>query len=253
MIDTHCHLTDDRLAPRVAGILERCRTHGVRKVVTIATTPPDAADAIALAESHGEIYFAAGIHPNESGAFAAADVPQYAAIAAHPRCVALGEMGLDLHWKDVPLAHQEAMFREQLKLAREIGKPVVIHAREAIREALAVMADFPEVRAVFHCFTGSAQEATAVFERGYYVGFDGPITYKKNDMLRAIAAAAPVDRILIETDAPYLSPEPHRGKTNEPMYVRYVLEALARSRNLTMAKAEDIADANAHGLFGIGH
>jgi TatD DNase family protein len=251
MIDTHCHLTDRRLLPNVAAALDRCVTHGVLKVITIATTPGDAEDARALADRHEVVSFAAGIHPNESGKFTPEDVPQLREFMAHPKCVALGEIGLDLHWKDVPLAHQEGMFRAQLGLARELGKPVVIHAREAIPQTLAVMAEFPEVRAVFHCFTGTAEEAHHVFKAGHYMGFDGPLTYRKNEVLRYVAASAPADRVLVETDAPYLSPEPHRSvKVNEPMYVRYVLEALAIARNITVAQADALTTRNANALFG---
>lgn len=250
MIDSHCHLTDERLLSRVAEVIARGRDAGVRRFVTIATTPQDAVVARLLADAHAEVFFTAGIHPNNSVSFNPPCVQSLREFAAHPKCVALGEMGLDDHWKDVPMDHQRAIFTAQLELAGELGKPIVIHSREAIAATLEVMAPYRSIPAVFHCFTGTAAEAHAIVGAGYFVGFTGPLTYKKNDYLRSIAATVPADRILIETDAPYLTPEPHRAvRVNEPRYVRHVLETLAEIRRLPVKAADDLTTTNTARLY----
>lgn len=250
MIDSHCHLTDPRLLERLGQVLGNARAAGVSPVVTIATTPADALVARELATHHSDVYYVAGIHPNNTGPFTVEDVEQLRVFAADPKCVALGEMGLDYHWKDVAPDHQKRMFIAQLKLASELKMPVVIHCREAVADALATMREFPDVRAVYHCFTGTVEEARAIFAAGYYLGFTGPLTFKKNDFLRQIVREAPADKLLIETDAPYLTPEPHRSvKTNEPRYVAFVLETIAKVRGISIAEADQLTAANTRRLY----
>lgn len=245
MIDSHCHLTDERILTQLDDVLTRCAAHGVHEQVTIATTPSDGVDARALADRHESVWFTVGIHPNESGAFAPADVGRLREFAAHPKCVALGEMGLDFHWKDVPVAHQESMFRRQLELATELEMPVVIHSRESVAASLAILREYAGVRCVFHCFTGTPEEAKAIAAAGYLIGFTGALTFKKNDGLRRAAALLPWNQILIETDAPYMTPEPHRGvKVNDPSYVRFVLKVLADARRITLEEADRITTFN---------
>lgn len=250
MIDSHCHLTDERLLSRVAEVISAAVDAGVKRLVTIATTPQDAEEAVKVADAHEEVFFTAGIHPNNSMSFDPVCVNGFRGFAAHPKCVALGEMGLDDHWKDVPLDHQRQIFRAQLELAGELGKPIVIHSREAIAQTLEVLRDFASIPAVFHCFTGTPDEADAIIAAGYYIGFTGPLTYKRSDELRGIAARLPAERLLIETDAPWLTPEPHRSiKTNEPKYVARVLETLAKVRGISVAEADAITTANTTALY----
>jgi TatD DNase family protein len=255
MIDSHCHLTDPRLGgDRLAEVLAGARAARVSYCVTVGTTPSDAAEAQVLSHAHPEVLFTAGIHPNNSLPFEPGDVRELQPFAADPRCVALGEMGLDYHWKDVPPDQQKSIFRAQLELAAELSMPVVIHCREAVDDTLAVLAGFPAIRCVFHCFTGTAEEARRIAARGYSLGFTGPLTFKRNDPLRDIAASLPASQILIETDAPYMTPEPFRSvKVNEPKYVRYVLEALARIRQLTPDAADTLTTDNTRRLYRWPH
>lgn len=251
MIDTHCHLTDPRLSGQISEVLSRAAEAGVTRCITIGTDLADAEAARALSHRHDAVLFAAGIHPAYSGPFTPADVDRLRPLLADERCVALGEIGLEYHWKDVPREHQKAVFRAQLSLAAELGKPVILHSREAIADTLAILREFPTVPAVFHCFSGTPAEARAVVDRGYLIGLDGPLTFKRADTLRDIAADVPADRVLIETDCPYMTPEPHRAvKVNEPMYVRHVLETLARVRGLSVAEADALTTANARRHFG---
>lgn len=254
MIDSHCHLTDERLlAAGVGEVVRRAGAVGVEAMVTIATTPEDAVGARKLADEFPEVWFVAGIHPNNSGPYVKADLDRLREFIRHPKCVAVGEMGLDYHWKDVPVAHQREMFVAQLELAGELEKPVVIHCREAVADALGVMAKYPTIRAVYHCFTGSEEEGRAIGRAGYSVGFTGPATFKKNDGLRKVIGELPADRILIETDAPYLTPEPHRSvRVNEPMYVRYVLQTVSQVRGISLAEADALTTANTKRLYGMG-
>lgn len=250
MIDSHCHLTDPRLGDRLPEVLAAAAAAGITHCVTIGTTPGDAALAQGLAHAHPQIRFAAGIHPNNSALFAPEDVRELQLFTADPACVALGEMGLDYHWKDVAPDHQKQIFTAQLALAAELAMPVIIHCREAVTDTLAIMANFPSIRAVFHCYTGTPEEAARIAAAGYCLGFTGPITFKKNDLLRSIVASLPPDRLLIETDAPYMTPEPHRSvKVNEPKYVRHVLETLASVRGLTPAAADTLTADNTRRLY----
>jgi TatD DNase family protein len=168
----------------------------------------------------------------------------------HPAVVALGEMGLDYFHRDVPRDLQRELFEAQLAIASETGKPVVIHCREAVDDTLAVMAAFANVPAVFHCFTGTMEEARRIAARGYLIGFTGPVTFKKNDELRAIAATLPLEQIVVETDAPYLSPEPMRKqKTNEPALVVHTAAAIAKARGMSEDALAEATTANALRFF----
>lgn len=253
MIDTHCHLTDERLSRQLPAVLERAAAAGVTRCITIGTDLPDSEAARALAHAHPPVVFAAGIHPTYTRPYTPADVERLRPLLADGRCVALGEIGLDHYWKDVPPEHQREMFAAQLALAAETGKPVILHSREAVDATLAVLRDFPAVRAVFHCFGGSAEQARAVVGAGYYIGLDGPLTYRNAAAVRAVAAVVPADRLLLETDCPYLTPEPHRSagvKVNEPAYVRAVAEALAAVRGCTLDDIDRQTTDNARRLFG---
>jgi TatD DNase family protein len=250
MIDSHCHLTDRRLGDQLPAVLARARDAGVTESVTIGTTPEDAIAARDLAHAHDGVFFAAGIHPNNSLPFKPDDVAQLRELLTDSRCRAAGEMGLDYYWKDVPPDHQKSIFAAQLELARSLSMPVIIHCRQAVTDTLAVLRDFPGVGGVFHCFTGTPAEARDILDAGFHLGFTGPLTFKANQFLRDIVRDAPSDRILIETDAPYLTPEPYRSvKTNEPMYVRHVLEAVAIARGLSLAEADALTTANTRRLY----
>ena len=251
MIDTHCHLTDPRLGGQLGDVIERARVAGVTRMITIGTNLADARAAIALCRERDNLRCAVGIHPNYTQDATLADVPMLRELQADPSVVALGEMGLDYFHQFADRAHQAAMFEAQLALAVELGRPVVIHSREAIDDTLALMRKFPGVRAVFHCFTGSAEEAERILADGYWISFTGPVTYKKNDALRDVVRLVPTDRLMVETDAPYLSPEPKRAqKTNEPALVMYTAAKVAEVKGMGLDELDRVTTENARRFFG---
>jgi TatD DNase family protein len=171
-------------------------------------------------------------------------------LAAHPKVVGIGEIGIDFFWKKVDADAQTVLFRQQIELANEAGKPIIVHDRDAHAAVMAVLRETPpQAGGVLHAFSGDGAMADEALQLGFYLGVDGPITYKKNDDLRVLFARLPLERILIETDAPYLTPQPRRGQRNEPAYVRDVAEALARARNETLETVADMTTRNAARLF----
>ena len=251
MIDTHVHLTDDRLLHQVDEVLTRALAAGVSRVLSISTDVDDARATAALARGRAGVRCAAGVHPNYSQDAASDFVRELRDVLTDPLVVAVGEIGLDYHHTFAPHDTQRHIFESQLALASELRKPVVIHSREAVADTLEVMRGFPEVCAVFHSFTGTMDEALAILAAGYLIGFTGPITYKKNDALRDIVKAVPTDRMLVETDAPYLSPEPVRKqKINEPSFVPHVARCIASVKGIALDKIEQATTDNADALFG---
>jgi TatD DNase family protein len=251
MIDTHCHLTDPRLSGQLEAVIERARVAGVTRMITVGTDLEDDRAAIALCRGRANVRCAVGIHPNYTQHATLADVPVLRELQKDASVVALGEMGLDYFHQFADRAHQARLFEAQLALATEVGRPVVIHSREAIDDTLAIMRNFPGVRAVFHCFTGTAEEAERILTAGYWISFTGPVTYKKNDALREVVRRVPMDRLMVETDAPYLSPEPKRGqKTNEPALVMYTAAKVAEVRGMGLDALDRVTTENAARFFG---
>jgi TatD DNase family protein len=250
MIDTHCHLTDPRLLEQLDGVMQRCAEAGVDRVVTIGTDVQDAMDAIDLCKRRPNVRCVVGIHPNYIAGASVEDVAKIRALQGNETVVALGEMGLDYHYKDIPPAHQREMFEAQMQLAAEVGKAVVIHCREAVDDTLTVMRGFPGVAAVFHCFTGTRDEARRILDAGYLLGFTGVITFKKNDELREIVKMTPIDRLLVETDAPYLTPEPVRKiKTNEPSFVVHTARVAAEVKGVSYEEFDRDVGENASRFY----
>ena len=242
MIDTHAHLGED-----AAEVLARARAAGVDRVVVVATMVADAHAALALADAEEGVYASLGIHPHEAGTATPADVEQLRSLLAHPKAVAVGETGLD-HFRDyAPRDAQRRLFEAQLALAAETGKPVVIHTRAADAETLELLAAH-EGDVVLHCFSSPAllPEATA---RGWYVSFAGNVTYKNAYELRASARAVPAERLLAETDSPYLAPQAVRGRRNEPAFVAHTYAALAEARGVEPAELAAQIEANADRVF----
>jgi len=251
MIDSHCHLTDSRLHDQLTDVLARANSAGVTRIVTIGTDLEDAIDAIELSRTHDNLRCAIGIHPNHSGDAQLSDVAQLRGLQMDPSVLAIGEMGLDYHYDRVPPDHQRMIFEAQLQLARDAGKPVVIHCREAVNDTLAILKNFASIRAVFHCFTGTADEARLILDAGYLLGFTGPVTYKNNDDLRAVVKLTPLDRLLVETDAPYLSPEPVRKiKTNEPSFVVHTAGVVAMIHGVELDEVDRATTRNTLAFYG---
>jgi TatD DNase family protein len=253
MIDTHCHLTDPRLLEQLDDVIERARVAGVGRIITIGTELEDDRAAIAVCRGRENLRCVVGIHPNYTQDATLAEVPELRELQADRAVVAMGEMGLDYFHKFADRDHQRRMFEAQMALAAEFGRPVVIHSREAIDDTLAVMKGFASVRAVFHCFTGTAAEAERILAAGYWISFTGPVTYKKNDALRDVVRMVPIDRLMVETDAPYLSPEPKRShKTNEPALVMYTAAKVAEVKGISLEDIDRVTTENAQRFFGWG-
>lgn len=251
MIDTHCHLTDPRLRSQLDAVLARAAANGVTRMITIGTDLDDARRAIDLCRQVPRVRCAVGVHPNYSQNVELANLPRLREIQADPSVLALGEMGLDYFHRHAVRETQHKVFEFQLALATELGRPVVIHSREAIDDTLAHLRNFPKVRAVFHCFTGTREEAQKILAAGYLLGFTGPVTYKKSDELREVVRTMSEDRVLVETDSPYLTPEPMRKqKTNEPALVKHVAEVVGQLRGWTLEQTDAITTANAERFFG---
>jgi TatD DNase family protein len=244
VIDTHAHLGDD-----AADVIERARAAGVTRIVTVATTLAGAHRALALAEEHDGVYACLGIHPHEAGGEEAEHVRELCALLGHPKAVAVGETGLDYFRDYAPHDAQQLLFERQLAVARNTGKPVVIHTRAAdddTRERL-LRHDGP---VILHCFSSEPLLEPAL-ERGWYMSFAGNVTYKNAYGLRAAARRVPHDRLLAETDSPYLAPQPVRGRRNEPAYVAHTYEVLAEVREVDVADLVSQIDANANAVFGL--
>jgi TatD DNase family protein len=253
MIDTHCHLTHAKFAGDADGAISRARSAGVEVCVTIGTGVDDATHALSLARNHpGAIFATAGLDPFSSHAagleFEAA-YQMLAAILEQGGFVALGEIGLDFHYDLDPRPVQSERFERQLDLALRLDLPVVIHVREAHREMAAVLGGHPRNRGVIHSFTGGPAEAERYLALGWYLAFNGVITFKNAHDVRDAARSAPRDRILVETDSPYLAPEPKRGARCEPAFLAHTLDALARARGEEQAVVEAATTANARALF----
>src|SRR5687768_2987589 len=251
MIDSHCHLTDPRLQSQLDDVLARATAAGVTRFITIGTNPADAERAIALCRAHPNVRCAIGVHPNYCHEVDQSELPRIREMQADPSVVALGEMGLDYHYDFADRARQRAFFEWQLTLAAELNRPVVIHCREAVDDTLAVMKTFPTVPAVFHCFTGTVAEGTRVLGQGYLLGFTGVVTFKSSDALRELVRLSPRDRVLVETDAPYLAPEPVRKqKVNEPSFVVHTAAAIARVLDVTVEEVDRFTTENVARFFG---
>ncbi len=246
MIDTHAHLTalDDP-----EGAIARAREAGVTRILTVGTDLDDCRNALALAEKHEGVSAILGIHPHNAGNAADADLAELRELLAHPKAVAVGETGLDWFRDYAPRGPQKWLFAAQLELAAELGKPVVIHTRAADEDTLATLSGYEGV-AVLHCFSSPHLLPTAL-ERGWYVSFAGNATFPKAVDLRLAAAQVPADRILAETDSPYLAPQPVRGERNEPAYVTHTFAALSNARGEEPADLERQIDTNASACFGV--
>ena len=254
LVDTHCHLDFERFDEDRDDVVARAVAAGVARIVVPALDLDNAQDVLALAERYESVYAAVGVHPNSSAGWEDNWVIQVRALAQHEKVVAIGEIGLDYYWDKSPPAVQRRAFAQQLALAAELGLPVIVHNREASDDVLSLLAASPlatkERPGVLHSFSASWETAQAALEMGYYLGFTGPVTYKKADDLRAVVAQAPADRILVETDAPFLAPQQHRGRRNEPAYVALVAEKIAAIRGLRLQTVAAMTTENAACLFG---
>ncbi len=252
IFDTHAHYDSSAFNPDREAVLAALPEAGVALVVDPGCDLPTSRAALALAEQFPHVYAAVGIHPEDCGGYTDADLDALRQLCRHDKAVAIGEIGLDYYWaENPPREFQQQVFRRQLELALELDMPVIIHDREAHGDCLAIVKEYPGLRGVFHCFSGSPEMAAELLKRGWYLGFDGPITYKNAKRAPEVAAMTPLDRILVETDSPYMTPVPFRGKRNDSRYLPYVLEKLAEWKGVTTEEMTDITFANGKRLFGI--
>jgi TatD DNase family protein len=252
LIDHHCHLDLPALAGDLENVLGRARAAGVAAMVTISTRIRRLPELLAIAESHPEVFCSVGTHPHYAAEEPDVPVEEIVGLAAHPKVVALGEAGLDYHYRRSPAEAQAEGFRRHIAAARITGLPLEIHSRDADRDTAQILEEehalgaFP---AILHCFTGGEELARRALALGLYVSFSGVVTFKKSEALRAIAAAVPLDRLLVETDAPYLAPEPYRGKTNEPAHVVHTARALADVKGIGFDRLAAATTDNFFRLF----
>ena len=249
--DTHAHYDDAAFDPDRDALLSSLPEAGVTLVVDPGCDVLSSEKAVALADRYPHVYAAVGIHPEELQGMREGDLKRIEALCAHLKCVAVGEIGLDYYWDDTHKEEQKALFIAQLELALRLGKPVIIHDREAHGDCLDIVRRYPDVQGVFHCYSGSKEMAQELLKRGWYLGFDGPITYKNARRAIEVLEICPLDRLLIETDSPYLSPIPRRGKRNDSRNLQYVVEKIAEVKGLTCEEAAKKAMENGRRLFNI--
>jgi TatD DNase family protein len=252
LVDSHCHLDFPDLAGRLPEVLARAREAGVSRMVTISTRVAHVDTYRALSEAHEDVLFTIGTHPHNAGEEPDVPAARLVELSRHPRCIAIGEAGLDFHYDRSPRDVQAQVFRTHIAAARETGLPLVIHAREADDEMIGILEEESgrgRFDAVLHCFSSGPELARVGVALGFYVSFSGILTFKNSEDLRRIAAAVPQDRLLVETDAPYLAPVPHRGRVNEPAYVAHTAKVLADTIGVSEAAAAEITTTNFYRLF----
>lgn len=235
LVDSHCHLDDRQFDHDRAAVITRALEAGVTGMLAIGTGdgPPDLEAAIRLADAFPQVYATVGVHPHDAGKATPETWRKMRELLSHPKVLAVGEIGLDYYYGNSPREAQRAVFLEQLRLAAEARKPIVIHTREAWAETVGLLQTYwaaTGLSGVFHCFSGGPEEAAQALNLGFFLGFGGVLTFPKAERVRAAARSVPLDRLLLETDAPYLAPVPHRGKRNEPAFVLHTARALAAAR-----------------------
>ncbi len=250
LIDTHCHLFYEDLKNDLDNVLSRAEELGVNTFICVGTNLEDSSECVTIAESRDNIYASAGVHPHDAKDAPEDFIDQIATLMAFDKVVAVGEMGLDYFRNISPPDTQREVFRSQMKLAGELNKPVIFHNRDADGDVLSILKEFPNVRGVAHCFSSDLETANAFIDCGYYISFSGNITFK-NSHLPGVAKELPLNKIMVETDSPYLSPVPYRGKRNEPGRTRFAAEKLGQILDVPIEMVAEQTTANARELFGL--
>lgn len=248
LVDTHCHLDGKSFDADREAVIERARAAGVEWMVAIGTGdgPPDLEAGIRLADAYPFIYATVGVHPHEAAKATEETWTALAALTAHPKCVAVGEIGLDYHYDFSPRETQKTAFVRQMQIARDAAQPIVIHTREAWDDTIALIRDNwePALGGIFHCFSGGPGEARQALDLGFHISFSGIVTFPRATDIHEAARMVPADRLLIETDSPYLAPIPFRGKRNEPAYVQHTAARIAELRGVPLAGIAALTTAN---------
>ena len=252
LIDSHAHIDDDRFDADRDEVLSRARATGVDLIVNIGADMASSARSVALAEQYPQVYATVGMHPHDAKDMREQDYQQLVRWAAQPKVVAIGEIGLDYHYDLSPRPVQQEVFLRQLDIARQTGKPFVVHEREAHADTFEIIRSAAKgLEGVFHCFSGSVETARQYLKLGFYVSIAGPVTFPKSAKTKEVARYVPLDRLLVETDSPYLTPQAFRGRRNEPAYVRLVAEEIAALRDLSLEELARATSENACRLFRI--
>ena len=253
LVDSHAHLDDPRFNDDRDAVIQRAWDTGVRTILTIGNGagPDQMGCGIPIAESRNWIYTSVGVHPHDAVKVEDRHYSLIEELAAHPRVLAVGETGLDYYYDNSPRDIQREVFRRQLMLAKKLNLPVIIHTRDADEDTIALLEEVGPLRGVIHCFTSGERLADFTLERGFYISFSGIVTFPKAQTLAAIARRISLDRILVETDCPYLAPVPHRGKRNEPAFVRDTAQFLAQIRGISVDELATHASTNFHTLFAV--
>lgn len=253
IFDTHAHLDDRAFDADRAALLSQLPDLGLALVMNPGCSLVSSQAAVALAEEYDYIYAAVGSHPDAADEVNEAVLEQYRQLARQcPKVRAIGEIGLDYHYEDIPRETQQRAFRAQMALARELELPVIVHEREAHEDGMRIVEEFPQVTGVFHCYSGSLEMAKVLIRRGWYIGFGGVLTFKNARKAVEVASQLPLDRLVLETDCPYMSPKPFRGRRNDPGRLHLVAEKLAQLRGLSVEEIENITLENGKRLYRIG-
>jgi len=253
LFDTHMHLNARQFFEDRDEVMQRAREAGVTRMVIVGFDEDTIPLSIEIAETYDEVYAAVGWHPVDAIHYEDHHLDWLESLTEHPKVVALGEMGLDYHWDTSPKQVQEEVFRKQIRLAKKLSMPIIIHNREATADIIRILQEekAEEVGGIMHCFSGTVEDVQPCLDMNFYISMGGPVTFKNGHEAKRVAKMVPLDRLLIETDAPYLAPHPNRGKRNEPAYVRLVAEEIAQLRDLDYEKLCNITTENALKVFRI--
>ncbi|MGL4521739.1 MAG: TatD family hydrolase [Bacilli bacterium] len=253
LFDTHVHLNAEHYEQDLEEVLQRAKNAGVYRMVVVGFDEQTINKAIQLAESYEALYAAVGWHPVDAIDCTEQSLQKIEDLMQHPKVVALGEIGLDYYWDKSPKEVQQQLFRKQIQLAKKVNKPIIIHNRDATADVLTILKEenAETVGGIMHCFSGSKEVAEQCMAMNFYISFGGPVTFKNAVNVHESAAAVPLSRLLIETDCPYLTPHPYRGKRNEPSYVTFVAEALAKLHDISVEQLVEQTTKNANALFRI--
>ncbi|MBG9815676.1 TatD family hydrolase [Bacillus safensis] len=253
LFDTHAHLNAEQYNEDLEQVIERAKSEKVEKIVVVGFDRPTITRAMELIEEYDFIYAAIGWHPVDAIDMTDEDLAWIKDLSQHEKVVAIGEMGLDYYWDKSPKDVQKEVFRRQIALAREVNLPIVIHNRDATEDVVTILKEegAAEVGGIMHCFTGSLETAKACMEMNFYISFGGPVTFKNAKKPKEVVKEIPSDRLLIETDCPYLTPVPFRGKRNEPSYVKYIAEQIAELREISFEELAELTTKNAKKVFRI--
>ncbi|UII55999.1 TatD family hydrolase [Cytobacillus spongiae] len=253
LFDTHAHLNANQFDEDLEEVIERAKGEGVGQIVVVGFDHPTIKRAMELTDQYPFIYAAVGWHPVDAIDMTDEDLKWIEELANHPKVVAIGEMGLDYYWDKSPKEVQKEVFRKQIQLAKKVNLPIIIHNRDATADIVEILKeeDAKDVGGIMHCFSGSVEVAQECVDMNFYISLGGPVTFKNAKKPKEVAEAIPLEKLLIETDCPYLTPHPHRGTRNEPSYVKLVAEQIAQIKGISFEEVAEVTTNNAKKLFGI--